>query len=71
MRNTKSETKKTTKSNKLVCSNCIESFDAKSVAIAQVPDREYSTVYCLNCIKKLKIDDFKLYQKPRQKKIKT
>lgn len=55
---------------KLICSECIEEFDPKNLFIAQVPDREYSTVYCEKCLKELKIKEFKPYRKPRKPRAK-
>lgn len=57
--------KKKTKPN-LICSHCIGEFDVKEMNVAMVPNREYSTVYCSNCIKELGIEKFEPYVKPRK-----
>ena len=60
-----------TKSTKHVCSGCIESFDAKELFVAQVPDRDYSTIYCAECLKELEITKFRPYHKVAEKKPKV
>ncbi len=54
------------KKEKLICSHCIEEFDVTNIFIAQVPNREYSTVYCEKCLKELGIKEFNPYKKPRK-----
>ena len=51
-----------------ICSECINDFDAKELFVAQVPDRDYSTIYCEKCLKKLEITIFKPYHKIPVKK---
>lgn len=62
----KKMTKKT--SDKHICSECIEDFDAKDIYTAKVPEREYYTAYCIKCLKKLKITEYKPYLKERKGK---
>jgi uncharacterized CHY-type Zn-finger protein len=59
------------KTEKIVCSGCIKDFDVKEIFIAQVPNREYTTVYCEKCLKKLGIKEYKPYKKPRKNAKKT
>ena len=56
-------------SNKHICSNCIQEFDPKDIFTARVPNREYSTDYCGECLTELGIKEFEPYLKPRVKKI--
>jgi hypothetical protein len=60
-----------TKSTKHVCSGCIEFFDAKDLFVAHVPDRDYSTIYCAECLKELGITEFRPYHKVSEKKPKV
>ena len=60
-----------TKSTKHVCSGCIEFFDAKDLFVAHVPDRDYSTIYCAECLKELGITEFRPYHKVAEKKPKV
>ena len=60
-----------TKSTKHVCSGCIEFFDAKYLFVAQVPDRDYTTIYCAECLKELRIIEFRPYHKIAEKKPKV
>lgn len=57
----------TKKKEKHICSECIGEFDAKDVYSADVPNAmiPHSTIYCLKCIKKLGIEEYKPYLKPR------
>lgn len=63
--------KEKVKSTKHVCSECIEFFDAKDLFIAQVPNRDYSTIYCGKCLKLLEITNFRPYHKVAEKKTKV
>jgi hypothetical protein len=53
---------------KHICTECLQDFDAKDIHIALIPERDFSTVYCTDCIKKLKIKDSKPFKNPRKKK---
>ena len=54
-----------------ICSECIGDFDAKDLFVAQVPDRDYNTIYCAKCLKELGITEFKPYHKVSEKKVKV
>jgi len=54
-----------------ICSECIGDFDAKDLFVAQVPDRDYNTIYCEKCLKKLGITEFHPYHKVAEKKVKV
>jgi len=54
-----------------ICSECIGDFDAKNLFIAQVPNRDYTTVYCEKCLDILGITEFKPYHKVSIKKTDT
>jgi len=59
-----------TKKNIHICSECFKEIETKEVFIAHVKDREYSTLYCEDCVKKLEIKIFEPYLKPKKKSIK-
>lgn len=66
-------TKKTIKKTKVtthVCSECIDDFNAKDLFVAQVPDRDYTTLYCKKCLDKLELTALRPYHKVAEKKIK-
>ncbi len=56
---------KKAKSTTHVCSGCIKDIDLKSLFVAQVPDRDYNTVYCEKCLKELGITVFHTYYKEK------
>ena len=60
-----------TKTTTHVCSGCIKDIDLKSLFVAQVPNRDYSTVYCEKCLKELGITVFHTYYKVKEKKEKV
>lgn len=53
-----------------ICSECIGKFSAKDIFTADVPNASlpHSTNYCIKCIKKLDIIEYKPYLKPRATK---
>lgn len=53
---------------KKVCSGCIKDFDNKDIYSAMVPNREYSTFYCHNCLIDLNIEEYTPFLKKRKKK---
>ena len=59
------------KSNKHICSECIEDFDAKDLFVARVIDREYTTLYCDKCLKELGLTAIRPYHKVSEKKTKV
>ena len=59
-----------TKTTTHVCSECIKDIDLKSLFVAQVPNRDYSTVYCEKCLKTLNITEFRPYYKVKEKVVK-
>jgi len=59
------------KSTTHICSECIEDFAAKDLFVAQVPDRDYTTIYCAKCLKELGITVFHPYHKVAEKKVKV
>jgi hypothetical protein len=59
---------KKTKCTTHICSECIGDFDAKNLFVAQVPDRDYTTIYCEKCLNELGITEFRPYHKVSEKK---
>jgi len=44
-----------------VCTECLGEFPSKDLYTAEVPEREYYTIYCEKCLKKLGIKKCKPY----------
>lgn len=42
-----------------LCSECLGEFTSKETFVALVPDRQYYTLYCFNCMKELGIKECK------------
>lgn len=42
-----------------ICSECLGEFTSKETFVALVPDRQYYTLYCVDCMKELGIKECK------------
>ena len=42
-----------------ICSECLGEFTSKETFVALVPEREYYTLYCIDCMKELGIKECK------------
>lgn len=56
------------KKNTRICSNCLDDFPTNKIFKALVPNRDYYTCYCEECIKILGIVECESYVKPRKPK---
>lgn len=42
-----------------ICSECLGEFTSKETFVALVPERQYYTLYCIDCMKELNIKECK------------